>query len=117
MKWLLIAALISTSVFSAEPKKKRWDELMAIVNQEMKILEHAKRKNPELLYRILELHSERLKLIHEKNNKEFLALKKGKDKESYFEETRAYYLKTKNYGLDLLKASLRFGKREFITPY
>ncbi len=111
MKWLLLAALISSTAFSAEaPKPKRWEELMSIVNTEMKILENAKRKSPELLYRILELHSERLKLIHEKNNKEFLALKNGKDKESYFSETRVYYSKTKNYGIELLKAE---GKNPF----
>jgi hypothetical protein len=110
MKWLLFTLLISAQALAADPKPKRWDELMKIVNDEMQILDHAKRKSPELHYRILELHSEKLKLIHEKNNKEFLALKSGKVKESYFSETRAYYNKTKDYGLALLKAD---GKNPF----
>ena len=108
MKWLLLTFLIySSNLLAAEAKLKRWDELMTMVNQEMKILENAKRKSPELLYRILELHSEKLKLIHEKNNKEFLALKNGREKEPYFAETRGYYNKTKDYGISLLKAEGR----------
>lgn len=85
----------------------RWTVLMALVSKEMKILENAKRKGPELKYRMLELHSERLKLIHEKNNKEFLGKSKianvSKDKESYFKETREYYNFTKIFGNKLLK--------------
>jgi tetratricopeptide (TPR) repeat protein len=56
---------------------------------------------------MLELHSEKLKLIHEKNNKEFLEKSKlsnvTKDKESFFKETRAYYKVSKDFGLKILK--------------
>lgn len=106
MKKLLIGLLITQGLYAAPPKKvDRWTQLMALVSQEMKILENARKKGPELNYRMLELHSERLKLIHEKNNREFMAkAQKGKvDKESFFAETRAYYNFTKGFGHALLK--------------
>lgn len=85
----------------------RWDKLMILVNQEMKLLENAKRKGVEIKYRMLELHSEKLKLIHEKNNKEFLtlSLKQGtsQPKEIFFQETRKYYQLTKEFGERILK--------------
>lgn len=65
MKTLLFALLLSNVAFSApqkETKESRWNKLMALVGQEMKILENAKRKGVEIKYRMLELHSERLKL-------------------------------------------------------
>lgn len=85
----------------------RWQELMKLVASEMKILEKAKKKGPELKYRMLELHSEKLKLIHEKNNREFLSKSQTSkvtlNKESFFKETRDYYNFTKQFGLNLLK--------------
>jgi hypothetical protein len=113
MKLILTLAIISASAVAAPPAAKpdRWSELMRLVGQEMKIVESAKHKGPELKYRMLELHSERLKLLHEKNNKEFMAKAASggsRDKESYFAETRAYYAQTKNYGLGLLKEKTPF---------
>ena len=93
---------------ASEPKKSaRWQQLMKLVDQELKILSKAKRKTPELNYRMLELQSEKLKLLHEKNNKEFLEKSKvanvTQDKESYFKETRNYYKASKEFGLKILK--------------
>jgi tetratricopeptide (TPR) repeat protein len=98
----------ATSVSAAEPlkKKDRWNELMRLVTKEMKILESARRKGPDMKYRMLELHSEILKLIHEKNNTEFLAKSTSgvrRPKEEYFRETRSYYNKTKEFGYNFLK--------------
>jgi hypothetical protein len=86
-------------------KMDRWNELMRLVNKEMKLIESATRKGSDLEYRLLELHSEKLKLIHAKNNKNFMekANGTGKDKEKFFVETRAYYNFTKNYGHNFLK--------------
>ncbi len=106
MKKLLLALIVTTGLSAATPKKAdRWTQLMTLVSQEMKILENARKKGPELNYRMLELHSEKLKLIHEKNNREFMEKAKTAkvDKESFFTETRAYYNLTKNFGHDLLK--------------
>ncbi len=109
MKVLLFTLFISQMTFAAEAnlKQTRWQKLMHLVSQEMKILESAKRKGVEIKYRMLELHSERLKLIHEKNNAEFMekskALGSGKEKEKFFSETRAYYQLTRQFGDKILK--------------
>lgn len=99
--------LSATSVSAAPaPKKDRWNELMKLVTTEMRILEGTKKKGPDLRYRMLELHSEILKLVHEKNNKEFLAKSTAgerRPKEEYFKETRDYYSKTKTFGFNFLK--------------
>lgn len=85
----------------------RWNKLMVLVGQEMKILENAKRKGVEIKYRMLELHSERLKLVHEKNNNDFMNNSKksgsGKNKELHFKQTRDYYTLTKNFGQQILR--------------
>jgi hypothetical protein len=103
---LLIIGMTSLGYGAAVQSPNRWTQLMALINQEMRILENAKRKGPELEYRLLELHSEKLKLIHEKNNNEFLtkSLKSNiaQKKESYFTETRSYYAQTKKFGLAIL---------------
>ena len=111
MKVLLIALLYSVSTVAAEPKapkNERWNKLMTLVGQEMKILENAKRKGVEIKYRMLELHSEKVKLIHEKNNREFMEKSKAnpalaRNKEGFFAETRAYYQVTKDFGLKILR--------------
>jgi hypothetical protein len=59
MKILLFALLYSSVALSApavETKKQRWNKLMHLVSQEMKLLESAKRKGVEIKYRMLELH-------------------------------------------------------------
>ena len=53
MKKLLYAVLFTSYLSSAvaapvAKKVDRWTELMTLVSQEMKILENAKRKGPEL---------------------------------------------------------------------
>lgn len=108
MNFVFLFMILSASVLASRPKAlDRWTILMALVSKEMKILEHAKNKGPELKYRMLELHSERLKLLHEKNNKEFMEKSKvsnvSKIKESFFKETREYYQYTKEFGNKLLK--------------
>jgi tetratricopeptide (TPR) repeat protein len=119
MKILLVALLYSASVALATPpvetKQVRWNKLMALVGQEMKILESAKRKGVEIKYRMLELHSERLKLIHEKNNLEFMEKSKqigsGRDRAKYFAETIAYYNLTKDFGSKILKEEVKNSRK------
>jgi hypothetical protein len=119
MKMFLLTLLIVGPVFAAPaakaPKISRWEKLMILVSQEMKILENAKRKGVEIKYRMLELHSERLKLIHEKNNREFMTKSmkagSGKGKENYFAETRAYYNVTKNFGLKIIREEVKNSRK------
>ena len=89
MIFVFLFMIFSSSVEANAPKAlDRWTILMTLVSKEMKILENAKHKGSELKYRMLELHSERLKLIHEKNNKDFMEKSKvanvTKNKESFF---------------------------------
>ena len=86
---VILFSLFSILAQASAPKAlDRWTVLMTLVSKEMKILENAKHKGPELKYRMLELHSERLKLLHEKNNKDFMEKSKvanvNKNKESFF---------------------------------
>lgn len=114
MRTLTIFLLALVSVQSAFPISDRWNELMKLVTQEMRLLERAKRKGVEIKYRMLELYSEKLKLIHEKNNSEFMASASkvsGKDKESYFKETRKFYLETKEFGQKILREEVKNGRR------
>lgn len=88
--------------------RSRWEELMFLVDSEIRVLETAKNKGPDLRYRLLESYSEKLKLIHEKNNNEFLKAAQdqiitGNAKEGYFLESRLFYQKVKDYGHQLLK--------------
>lgn len=108
MKVLLLGLLITQMSLAAEEKPlPRWNQLMTLVQKEMKILENTRRKNQDLQYRLLELHSEKLKLIHEKNNRDFLtqSVKAGQsqNRDAIFAESRAYYEKTKAFGHQLLK--------------
>jgi hypothetical protein len=107
MKLLIVLITIWGPLLAEVSRPDRSSTLMHLINQEMKILETAKRKGPDLNYRLLELHSEKLKLIHEKNNREFMEKSKitktGAHKESFFGETRQYYFKTRDFGFGLMK--------------
>ncbi len=108
LKVVILFSLFSMLAQASAPKTLgRWTVLMNLVSKEIKILENAKNKGPELKYRILELYSERLKLLHEKNSKDFMEKSKtakvSQNKDSYFKETREYYEYTKQFGNQLLK--------------
>lgn len=108
MKKLLVLSLFMSEWSLAQVAvPKRSQELMKLLNQEMRILETANKKGAELYYRMLELQSEKLKLVHEKNNLEFLEKSKtvsvSGQKESFFMETRLFYGKTKDFALKILK--------------
>ncbi len=113
--FLLFFFFYQLATAAAEQKNSRWNKLMTLVNQEMKILESAKRKGVEIKYRMLELHSEKLKLIHEKNNKEFLGSSRStgssQKKESFFSETRSYYNLTKDFGENILKDEVKNSRK------
>lgn len=121
MKLFAFLILISAFAHAAPAPKKvtieqRWNKLMGIITHEMKILESAKRKGVEIKYRMLELHSERLKLIHEKNNRDFMAIslknpEAAKNKESYFKETRDYYDITRRFGQKIIREEVKNSRK------
>jgi hypothetical protein len=105
MKSLVLLILISG--FASAQFDERWNELYSMVQQEIKIVEKSKSKKPRLELRLLELYTEKLKLLQEKNNREFMAASKQSPvaKAPYFKETRQQYEITKAYGLTLVKAN------------
>jgi hypothetical protein len=91
------------TITEVSANQQRWQKLMHLVDSEMKILKSAKKKTLEMEFRMLELQSEKLKLIHEKNNLEFLKnFKPGQTKESFFSDTRTYYSESRKFGDKLL---------------
>lgn len=102
---IILTLIFSTLAFTA-PENSRWDDLMKILNKEIKILEVSKNKKPYLEYRLLELYTERIKLIMEKENNTFMqaSLQKGfqGSKNEFFKETHSEYKKIMSYGNWLL---------------
>lgn len=102
---VLLLATLPTGVF-AQQMDARWHELMKLVRTETEMLEKARKTGDEVHYRLLELYSERMKLVLERENKAFLDSKDGgkhNKKEAYFPETRRLYQETKAFGEKLLK--------------
>jgi hypothetical protein len=104
MKIMLLFSLViiffGQTLFASERNRS----LSTLINQEIKMLESVKKKSIEFQYRLLELYSERLKFIAERNNQDFLSAEnKSKVKEDFFFETRQYYTKAKLHGLTLVK--------------
>lgn len=87
-------------------------ELWALLNEEIKTIEAVKGSlGQDLDYRLFHLYSERLALIKEKENRNFLnASTTGKlaKKESYFKESAAEYVKINKYGLKLIERYKNF---------
>jgi hypothetical protein len=95
----------------------RWVKLMELINQEIHLLQKAKNKNDEINYRLLELYSEKIKLIHEKSNRDFLnavKINRNSDKENYFIATRKYYHQIKEFGVKLLSQKYPSKKKKEI---
>ena len=104
---LLYVLLLSTSTATwAQAMPARWNELMKLVRTEVEMLEKANKKGDEVHYRLLELYSERLKLVLERENKSFMDAKDAKKhntKEAYFTESLRQYMVVRNFGEELLK--------------
>lgn len=104
MKKLLYSLVFCLSLTAQAYDEKKNLEVARLIEQEMKVLNSATQKGPDLLYRMLELRSEKLKLIHQKNNHEFLTNKNPALKKDHFlRETKSYYNDTKEFAVTILK--------------
>ena len=114
LSFLLI--LISFSAFSEGKKnvmtpeefeKHRWNQIKTLIEEEMATINRARRKSVKLQYRMFELKSEMIKLYKEKENKQFLTLKKKLGKKAsrkrIFKKTLALYEDAHRYGTNLLR--------------
>lgn len=102
---LLFTVALSTGPVFAQKMPTRWHELMKLVKTETEMLEKANKKGDEVHYRLLELYSEKIKLVLEKENKAFLESKDGSKhnkKDSYFSESIRLYSQAKKFGESLL---------------
>ncbi len=101
----LLAMLLGTTPAFSQQMPARWHELMKLVKTETEMLEKANKKGDEVHYRLLELYSEKIKLVLEKENKVFLDSKDGSKhnkKDSFFSESIRLYSETKKFGESLL---------------
>lgn len=104
MKKLLYGFIVCISLSAYAYDEKKALEVARLIEQEMKVLNSATQKGPDLLYRMLELRSEKLKLIHQKNNHEFLNNKNpALKKDHFFGPTKSYYSDTKEFAQTILK--------------
>lgn len=101
----LLTMLLGSAPVFAQQMPARWHELMKLVKTETEMLEKANKKGDEIHYRLLELYSEKIKLILEKENKAFLDSKDGSKhnrKDSFFSESIRLYAEAKKFGESLL---------------
>jgi hypothetical protein len=114
---LLILILSITMPKAYSQMDTRWKELMHIVNKELVMIKKSK-SSPRIEYRKLELYTEKLKLVQQLNNHQFMEYVKSKkpkrSKDSFFTDTKLEYERAKNYGLSILKANPRHPYRPHI---
>lgn len=94
---------------NASARKERLDE---ILDKEFKVLkkvnEIRKGRDPKILYRLLELYSEKIKLVKEQENTAFLKSGSTKDPKTAFVESKKLYLEALELGKLLLKRFPRY---------
>lgn len=115
MKLVLLMSLffvISFSSNSAEEMDERWHTLMTLIDKEMKTIQGLTQISPNLRWRLIELHSEKMDLIKQKENMVFLKAnpadikKLGRD--HYFRTTRQLERSVSKMGYQLMKDFPRF---------
>ena len=110
-----LAFFISTSEILAgntAKMSKKWHKLNKLIDQEEKAISKITKMGPRLKWRLIELNTERIKLIREKENKIFLSAnprtRKANGKSYYFKESSRMYRKVKRDGLNIIKRWPRF---------
>ena len=111
---MLFFSLILLLSFELKAQSDSKTELIKLNEGEMKLIEKRGANNSELKHRYLELMSEKIGFIRERENKFYMNLKaearKERTKDSFFEESKNYYKKTKDYGLELIKNHPRYDR-------
>lgn len=90
----------------------KWYKLNKLINKEEQTIKRITKMGPRLKWRLIELNTERIKLIREKENRIFLSAntkeRKRRGKKSYFRESRRIYYKVRKDGLAIIKKWPRF---------
>lgn len=111
---ILIAVLLtlSFSVHASSAAKEpvmpeKWHTLWKLIGDEVKTIKSLNRLSPRLTHRLIELHSEKIKLIRERENKVFFAapaaIRKQRGKSSFFKESAAMHKQIRILGMKLLR--------------
>lgn len=91
---------------------ERWHELMSLIDKERKTILSLKEISPQLKQRLLELDSETLNLLKQKENQAFLkadpVVIKAKGRDFYFSDSLKLQLKAEKFGLGIIKSFPRF---------
>ena len=110
----ILLLLFIPSLIQAEDKNmsKKWNRLSHLINEEIKTIKTITKMGPRLRWRLIELNTERIKLIREKENKTFLSAKssfrKSKGKKWFFKGSKALYYQVRKDGLKIIKKWPRF---------
>lgn len=113
---LLFFFLISVRVNAVDQKSlAKQQQLTQLINNEINTIQKLKKIGPRLRYRLLQLYSEKIRLIRSYENEKFIAApinernKKGRN--HYFKKSTALYITTKKYGLDTIKIFPNFQQK------
>ncbi len=90
----------------------KWHKLNKLIDKEEQTIRKITKMGPRLKWRLIELNTERIKLIREKENKIFLSanpkVRSARGKKSYFKESSNMYYKVRRDGLAIIKKWPRF---------
>jgi hypothetical protein len=89
----------------------KWYKLNNLLNEEISTIKALGKLGPRLKFRLIELYSEQVKLMKEKENAVFLASvssSRRRKKSAYFRKSKSLFLKTQKMGLTLIKRYPRF---------
>ncbi|MCR9204302.1 MAG: hypothetical protein NXH75_06985, partial [Halobacteriovoraceae bacterium] len=111
--FLFIVLLTGQTMAKGTKMSKKWHHLNNLIEAEIKTIKtRVHGHGPRLRWRLIELDTERIKLIKEKENKTFLNApfkqRKRLGKKAYFKESRSLYYKVRKDGLRILKKWPRF---------
>jgi len=111
---LFIALCFSGNAINAKEVKMpaKWHKLNKLLNDEERTIGTITKMGPRLKWRLIELGTERIRLIKEKENKIFLSAaakyRKSKGKKYFFRKSTAMYKKVRKDALRLMKKWPRF---------
>jgi hypothetical protein len=115
MKKISLLLLLFTAIISNSPAQEldeRWHSLMNLIDKEMRTIQSLNQISPNLRWRLIELHSEKMDLLKQKENMIFLKAQPEEirqyGRDHYFKTTRQLEQNVSRMGLDLMKEFPRF---------
>lgn len=107
-----LTGLLKTSASAEVIMPERWHALMNLISKEEQTIRSLDRISPNLKYRLLELESEKMDLIKQRENKVFLSdspeaiQKNGRD--YYFRQSMSMEAQARRMGLGIIREVPRF---------